>query len=207
MKHFFAAYSMFACLASLSCNAQIRTTKLTKGQLPKGIGLNGKLVTALQWTDKQGTQVVVATETGEIESAESAGIRSMGLVAQHWVVQGSSVRPSWLVTDGEKQCPVDIAANFLPNTTAVTDLNRDGTGEIWLMYTTACHGDVSPQAVKVIMYQGDKKYAMRGQSRIRISATEYEGGSYQFDYNFRTAPPEFKAYAQALWNKHVRKGN
>ena len=207
MKPFFVVCAALACLASLSCNAQISATRLTKGQLPKGIRLQANLAGALRWTDKQGTHVVVATETGEMASVEATGGRSMGLAAQHWLVRGGGVLPTWLVTDGERQCPVDIAANFLPNTLAVTDLNRDGVGEVWLMYTTACHGDVSPQTVKVIMYQGAQKYAMRGQSRIRISATEYEGGSYQFDYPFRNAPPEFKAYAQALWTKNVKKSS
>lgn len=205
MKQFFVAFSVLGGLASLPCHAQIKAINLTKSQLPKGIRYEGSVVAARQWTDKQGTHVVVATETGEIASAELSGGRSMGLAAQHWLVQGGTARPTWLVTDGEKQCPVDIAANFLPNTMAVTDLNRDGLAEVWLMYTTACHGDVSPQVVKVIMYQGNTKYAMRGQSRIQISAAEYEGGNYQFDYSFRNAPPEFKTYAQALWNKNVRK--
>ena len=102
-----------------------------------------------------------------------------------------------------KDCPVDIKANFIKNTFAVTDLNKDGNAEIWVMYKTVCHGDVSPSDMKIIMYENDKKYAVRGTNKVKYTAKDYIGGEYTFDEAFKKAPKVFRDYATKLWKKNI----
>ncbi|MCD8741130.1 hypothetical protein LT679_11000 [Mucilaginibacter roseus] len=52
------------------------------------------------------------------------------------------------------------------------------------------------------MYEGGKKYAMRGQSLIKMPGVEADGGNYTFDGAFNAGPKVFKQYAQKLWNKY-----
>ena len=69
------------------------------------------------------------------------------------------------------------------------------------MYQNCCHGDVSPVPTKLIMYEGLKKHALRGESKVKISENEYVGGTYTLDYNFKNCPAVFKEFAEKLWVK------
>ena len=125
------------------------------------------------------------------------------MYAYSYKIIGDQQRLLWQVHDFVKGCPVDIKANYVPNTFAVTDLNKDGKAEVWLMYKTVCHGDVSPSNMKIIMYEGNKKYAVRGTNKVKISDKEYNGGRYTFDEAFKSGPESFQLYALQLWKKHL----
>jgi len=142
--------------------AQIKQTKLDINDIPKGIKLEGKFKSAIRWTDSLGDNIIVTTETGEYPSKvqNDKSYRDAELFAYHFISKGDSIKQSWRVYDFIKACPLDIEANFVKNTLQVTDINNDGIGEVWLMYKTVCHGDVSPCNMKIIMYQGNQKFAM-----------------------------------------------
>ena len=83
------------------------------------------------------------------------------------IFQNNQVIQTWKVYDYIDDCPVDIVASFVKNTFKITDLDNNGVAEIWLMYKTVCHGDVSPSEMKIIMYQGNQKFAMRGENKVQ----------------------------------------
>ena len=91
---------------------------------------------------------------------------------------------------------------FIDKAFAVTDLNKDGKAEVWIMYKVSCQGDVSPVPMKIIMYQYNKKFAVRGTTKVKVSAQEYVGGDFAFDDAFKIAPAEFRQYAEKLWKQH-----
>ncbi|RYZ84363.1 MAG: hypothetical protein EOP04_18150 [Proteobacteria bacterium] len=84
----------------------------------------------------------------------------------------------------------------------ITDINKDGKPEIWVVYRVGCKGDVSPSEMKLIMYEGRDKHAMRGRTRIKYGKHQ-EGGEYRFDQRFSAAPKMFRDYAISFWNKNV----
>ena len=181
------------------------------GSLPKGIRYEGRLKTAVLWKDSLGDNVVITSETGVYRSKkfkhENDG-SDAELFAIHYLIQGDSAVKNWKVYDFISDCPVDIEAAFLKNTFRITDLNHNGIAEIWLMYKTVCHGDVSPCDMKIIMYEGKQKFAMRGQNRVlegkdSAGIMHYLGGEYTIDRAFATGPPEFLAYAKTLWEENM----
>ena len=52
------------------------------------------------------------------------------------------------------------------------------------------------------MYEGTKKYALRGESRVRVSATDFIGGNYSLDDNFKNGQLVFRQYAEKLWTQN-----
>jgi hypothetical protein len=76
-------------------------------------------------------------------------------------------------------------------------------GEVWIMYTTVCHGDVSPGDMKIIMYEGKQKFAMRGHDKVQVSEKDFDGGDYKFDQAFNAGPKAFRDFAVKLWNKNI----
>jgi hypothetical protein len=185
------------------CVAQIQLTRLTKQSLPPGIRYTGKIQEAVTWNDKLGLNYVITTETGEMPDGKNEGYRKGALYAYHYGTSGDSLRQTWRVYDYVDECPFDLRASFLKKTFSVTDLDKNGIAEVWLMYHVFCRSDVSPAQMRVIMYEGGKKHAMRGQNRVQYSETGFTGGNYTFDAAFEKAAPEFRKYAQALWKNNL----
>ena len=205
----------FLLLAFCSLNAfgqgQIALQQLDLNKTPKGIKYEGKIKTAVRWADSSGDHIVITTETGIYQSPkfkhESDG-SDAELFAYDFLVRNDSAFQTWRVYDFIADCPVDIDASFIKSTFNVTDLDSNGLAEIWLMYKTACHGDVSPCDMKIIMYQGTQKFAMRGQNKVWGGTDDkgnkqYIGGEYKFDKAFADGPKVFLAFAKKLWDKNI----
>jgi hypothetical protein len=52
------------------------------------------------------------------------------------------------------------------------------------------------------MYEGSRKYAVRGETRSRVYENEYAGGDYTLDAAFASGPPEFASFARELWEQY-----
>ena len=185
---------------------QIFVKQLDLTKLPQGIKYEGKIKTAVRWVDSLGDNIAIMTETGIYNSKKFEHESDGGdaeLFAYHFIVKGDSANQKWRIYDFISDCPVDIEATFIKNSFQVTDLNLDGVGEIWIMYKTVCRGDVSPCDMKIIMYQGQQKYAIRGQNKVKVSENEFYGGDYKFDKAFADGPKEFLEFAKKLWDKNI----
>lgn len=191
-------------LISQSSFAQIKVTKLTKADIPVSIKYIGHIIDAAKFTDADGEHIVFTTETGGVKTkAKNSEGHDADLYAYCYKAVAGTLVLAWQVHDFEKDCEFDILVKFIPNTFAVTDLNNDGKAEVWLMYKTNCTSDVSPFTMKIIMYEGSKKFAARGSAKIKVSAEDYLGGEYSFDDAFKTGPEVFRNYATALWEKNL----
>lgn len=208
-KQFILVLTVFVSLTVFG-QGQISVKQLDLTKLPDGIKYSGKIKTAVRWTDKSGDNIVLTTETGKTISkiVPSEDYRDAALYAYHYIVVKDSTFLTWTVNDFIKECPVDIEVNFVKNTFQITDLNNDGVAEVWLMYKTACHGDVSPCDMKIIMYQGQQKFAIRGHNKVFQGTDEkgtkhYAGGDYKYDKAFAEGPKEFLEFAKKLWDKNI----
>jgi len=191
--------------------AHSQIKKLDVNNLPKDIKYEGKIIDAVRYTDGLGDNIVLTTETGIYQSKkfkhESDG-SDAELFAYHYIIKNGAATPTWKVYDYISDCPVDIEASFVKDTFQVTDLDKDGTKEVWMMYKTVCHGDVSPCDMKVIMYEGTQKYALRGENKVAVGKNDngeyqYIGGEYKADPAFANGPAAFLAFAKALWAKNI----
>ena len=197
-------FFIFFCFVKVVGQNKIIINKIDVNKIPIEIKYNGKIKSAITWNDKLGKNFVLTCETGEFETKNSENNgRDSQIYAYHFILSKNIIKQNWIIYDYIKDCPVDIEASFLKNTLYITDLNNDGIGEIWIMYKIVCHGDVSPCEMKIIMYQGKQKLAMRGQNRVKVSDKEYYGGNYTFDKAFNEAPNYYKDYAKKLWNKNI----
>ena len=186
--------------------------KIDSTQFPASIKYEGFVKNAVRWKDKLGDNIVITTETGyhinkkfKHESDDSSDAELLGY---HFVISGNEAKQTWKVYDYISDCPVDLTASFVKNTFNVTDLNNNGIAEIWLMYKTVCHGDVSPSNMKIIMYEGNQKYAIRGENKVQVGTYEngekqFIGGKFKLDESFKKAPKIFKDYALNLWDKNL----
>lgn len=182
-------------------------TLYNQKNLPTNLTYIGQVQDVCRWADIDGEHITLTAETGEFPSISEQydGYRDAELYAYDYLVHNDTFEQSWKVYDYIKGCPVDIEIGFVNGTFQITDLNKDGRGEVWIMYQVACHGDISPPVMKVVMYEGQQKFAMRGRGRVKLSAYEsgYEGGEYAFDRAFLNGPDEFRAFAKQLWRDNI----
>ena len=190
--------------AAQICFAQLKVAKLGRNAIPNSIKYKGSVIQAVRWTDNTGDNIVLFTAISNTPSknAPDDSYSDAALYAYHFLVSGDSSKSTWKVYDYIKECPVDIDLYFVDKTFAITDLNKDGNAEVWLMYKKSCHGDVSPILMKIIMYENNTKFAVRGSTKVQVSASEYMGGTYSFDNAFKKGPGVFRQYAEKLWKQH-----
>jgi hypothetical protein len=183
---------------------QIVTTKIDTLKLPKEVRYSGKINNAVFWTDSLGKNYVLLTETEEYTTKNQDGddLKNAALYAFHYVRKNDSTKLLWKVYDYSKDCPFDVFVKFIGKAFKVTDLDKNGVAEVWLMYENQCTSDVSPAPTKIIMYEGTKKYAVRGENIIQISKDSYGDGKYTLDESFKKGNPLFKQFAINLWEKN-----
>jgi hypothetical protein len=189
---------LFLVVSAISI-AQPKTSNADTLSLKKKIKQEGNIIKALEWKEKTEKHFLVLYES--LKDTNDA--RTAKLFAYHFIEKGNDLEQQWKVYDFEKECPLDILASFSKESVQLTDLNKNGIPEIWMIYKTYCKGDVSPSTMKLIMYEGKQKYAMRGTSKVRVSEKEFMGGEYKFDKAFEASTSTIKKYAQQLWKKFV----
>lgn len=185
---------------------EIITENFFEENLPKEIVFEGKIKEIKKIKDINGEHIILLTETGEMPSKKIINEdyeTDFKIFAYDYLLDKKSNKYDlyWKIQDFITNCEFDLLMGFLNNTFKITDLNKNGIAEIWTMYSMTCTSDVSPSEMKIIMYEGKQKFALRGKSIVN-SGIEKLGGDYNLDESFLNAPKEFKDFALKMWNEN-----
>jgi len=161
-------------------------------------GYQGKIVAMAKWEDKTGANVVLITETEEKTNGDE---RSKELFGYQYIITDKENKLVWKINDFEKDCPLDLKLQYIDKSITITDLDKNGIGESTFLYRMTCTGDVSPDDMKLIMHEGETKYAIRGEMKLTIKGEGTYGGKMNVDPSFDKAPEEFLEFAKRQWNK------
>lgn len=166
--------------------------------IPSEISYSGTPVAMVTWEDKSGNNLLFVTETEEKFKRDE---RTKELYAYHYFTGATENKQLWKIYDYIKDCPVDVTLSYINESLRITDLDNDGTGESSFLYKMSCKGDVSADALKLIMHEGEKKYALRGSMNLIMNGQNLEKGSLKVDPSFNSAPDEFLEFAKVQWSK------
>ena len=123
----------------------------------------------------------------------------------HYTITPDTTRTLWTIRDfANNWC--DEGAGLV-SSVVVRDLNGDGIAENAFVYNVQGSCDVSPIPYKLMLHSNERKYAVRGNNKVMADmepGAEANGGEKNFDAAFDTAPPEFRALADSLWNATVK---
>ena len=217
-----AAYIACLCLyfvspvaVSVAAESQRDITDYSFPNLP------GKIIKTVRYTDSLGDNAVLFTETDIFFSPEDAlwnkknnapdvhsSSRSKELAAYNFSLKkDGAAHQNWRVYDFMRGCSAaDMNAEFEQNALQTTDLDNNGIAEVWMVYYLTCRNDPSPLNLKIIMYEGQQKYALRGETRIQMTKSAHMGDAYTLDAAFGAGPAEFTSFAKGLWEKYKYKG-
>ncbi|NLZ17138.1 MAG: hypothetical protein GX087_05325 [Desulfobulbaceae bacterium] len=171
-------------------------------------GVVGNLVKALRFNDIQGNNLVVLTQSEEQfrnkRGEPGSYLRDQEFFVHRFLINsdGSKVQ-MWRVKDFVYDCEYDLRLEFFTDALQVTDLDQDGLAEVWMPYRLGCPADPNPISMKIIMYEGAQKYAMRGETRSMVNPGQYAGGGYTMDKVFREGQAVFRDFATKLWAARV----
>jgi len=166
--------------------------------VPESLHNENKIIEAVKWKDSLGVNLIVITLSEEKTVYEDNRIKE--LFVHHYLLSENN-KVLWKTYDFVKDCPFDITLEYIDRSLSVTDLNSNGLAETSFAYRLSCKSDVSPDDMKLIMHEGDKKYAVRGVMILKINTEDAVGGEMNIDAAFNKAPQEFKAYAVERWNE------
>ena len=191
-------------ICSTSAFGQITVAKIDSSKLPLQIKYSGNITNSVTWKDTWGLNYVLTTKTGEYLTKDEEGddFKNAALYVYHYVSKGDSIKLLWRIYDHSKDCPFDVFVKFIDEAFKVTDLDKNGMAEVWVMYENQCTSDVSPAPTKIIMYEGSRKHAVRGENRVQVSKKDFIGGQYTLDENFKSGNPLFRQFAINLWEKN-----
>jgi hypothetical protein len=166
----------------------------------------GKPIEFIKWKDAIGSHITFTTLTNIVEQNDPEGEfygKTRYLNCYHYSENEGYYKLSWIVSDFVENCPVDLTLSFIKKSLHITDLNKDGIGEIWTMYRSACRGGVDPSEHTLIMYEGSKKHQIKGESKIEISEADTYGGEITEIKGFKDGDP-FVEYAKNFWKKNSK---
>lgn len=164
---------------------------------PRTPGKGEETQTVTFQDDKAEHQVVF-----HFSHAEQGDTRSLRMRVQHdqRAPGAKAWTKVWEAKDFVEKCEFDVALDVLEPSLTVSDLDGDGEPEFAFAYTLGCFSDVSPRDMKLLLYEGKTKYALRGQTKL-VDAGEVYGGTFTPDAAFEKAPKGFLDAAKALWMK------
>ena len=159
-------------------------------KLPKGFSKVG----GVSWTDAAGDHYAMfTTKTTEVKSTHS-------IYLQVDVYDGPAGKPLKLtrsVKDMSEQCEFDNTTKFVNASAMLRDFDGDSSKELVFAYTVGCRSDVSPDTMKLLVLEGKDKHILRGQTRERVSDTEFVGGTFKPE-GFKKAS-KLREGAKAHW--------
>lgn len=174
------------------------------GPIPEAVAskITDDVSRSYRFTDRKGIHVLVLTSSrSRIEDSDKWELRAIQFVNtdDQWMEE-------WRIRDWV-YCPdLDIDAKFLPEFFTFTDLDKDGITETTVSYSLLCTGAVEPSTIKTIMREGEDKYAVRGESLIKVESPIpgkkgiEAGGTYKADWTLDSRP-EFKNHLISVWKK------
>ena len=161
----------------------------------------GNIVKTFLWNENLTENYILYCETDVYNSGRDIPDgKNKEFYIYHYIVQNGETKLMWKINDFVKDCEFDLETHFINEALTVTDLDANGVNEIWTMYRFGCKSDVSPWPLKLIMYEGNEKYAIRGETRdYSQSYNKEEDSPKKIDKKFKNAGTGILEYAIYLW--------
>ena len=175
-------------------SSSIKIDTLSYDDIPKTFDFRGTVVEALHWTDAHGENILIQTVTGHFTWKEyDKNLTDYTLQDKSELYaylfqkknSGEDYKIKWRVYDYTECYGVDWFTGFTLKATTITDLDNDGITEITMPYVSICRGGMDPGTMKMIMYEGTRKYALRGSTMICGGDNPY-GGEFTASENLKS---------------------
>ena len=194
-------------LIILTCAIRLGYAQPTEN-LPEGLQVPGKVIASERYSDATGENLVLLTSTGnyydQLRSHDADGYlwnngREASLYAFRYQMINGVPELKWQLEEHTLDCADDIETSFYKEAFHLTDLDKDGIKEVWMMYRKGCMDGPGPQEMHLVMMEGETRQAMHGRTRYRSPNGTIRGGEYRFESGFLKGPSDFREYGKRMW--------
>ncbi|MFK8046486.1 MAG: M949_RS01915 family surface polysaccharide biosynthesis protein [Crocinitomicaceae bacterium] len=191
-------------------NASFSFDTISYDDIPKYLDFRGTVVEALKWTDKTGDNILIQSVSGHFNWKDYVSDSSSYMLQDKWEIYAylftkgkgkTEYKRVWRVYDYTECFGVDWYAGFIPKATTVTDIDKDGVAEICMPYVSICRGGMDAGTMKIIMYEGTRKYALRGTTMVFCADINKEEGVYKPSENLKENKT-FMDFMHNRWETH-----
>lgn len=172
--------------------------------------VKGTIQQLYKWEDKAGKNYFIISTMEALNSTAKTSIYNEDcngdcydkeIYAYHFIGTDSVICKS---LDFIKACNYDNIVEARENATRITDINKDGLCEVWFMYSMACTSDVSCRTLKLLMFDQNQKFVVRGTSQPSKNQIDKEyGGKYIPDVSFSKLSEQYQLFAKKLWKENL----
>jgi hypothetical protein len=180
---------LFAGAATFSAQAQLSFSDVKKSELADDMKIEGDFQFAKSWEDKNAVNYIIVTQTPVKEKKDKQGndASNQEMYVYHYLMnEGNDYVLMRKVQDYVRDCPLDLKLEFLENSLTLTDLDKDGIGEVTFIYRLACRGDVGGAEQKLMLLEDKEKYPIRGTAGTMIDGKLLEKGKFTLGQEFKS---------------------
>lgn len=166
----------------------------------------GNFLNKVTYSSNGENHVVMQTESGYFKSTPDPqypeNICMNNEIHVYDFGENSKVPPvlKWKLYDFVHDCETSARLEFSKDSPMVTDLDGDGRKEVWISYYKGCHGDVSPDELKVFMYRDGVKHSIRGQTHVFVDGNFY-GGDFKMDQAMKSSDRRYQDFGVNLFRR------
>lgn len=188
----------------------IKIDTLSYDEIPKTIDFRGTVVEALKWTDSNGENILIQTVTGHFiwkdydKGSSDYEVQGKSELYAYLFQKSKSnkyYKKAWRIYDYTECYGVDWFTGFVPRATTITDLDNDGATEVSIPYVSICRGGMDLGTMKIIMYENQVKYALRGSTMLSCKSKQPYGGEYQSSNNLKNNQL-FMQFLKKHWDRN-----
>ncbi|ACY18416.1 M949_RS01915 family surface polysaccharide biosynthesis protein [Haliangium ochraceum] len=171
--------------------AKVEAQPFSFDEVPAAVRGDKEVNAGTRFRDASGDNWLVA-----FNSMNDAGSQLRVVLAR---VDGDSSETVNEVEDKVEDCEFDVMLYVDEEALEVTDLDKDGTGEVWFAYHATCTSDVSPSNYRLVMFEGGDEYIIRGTTSIVDADGSKYGGEQEIDASLQNGPAAFLEHAKERW--------
>lgn len=181
-------------MLALHVNAQFNKQNVPQNDLPKEISFEGELCQAVLLEAYADSFMVVCSTKKIVRNAYS---QSADLVIACYLKQSNGYTLYWRIIEYLDLCDAELLVNPFAEATEATDLNYDGSPEIWIVYQFGCKHPSDGVMQKLIVYERTKKMSLKGLTGQKVTKTA--DPLLQFDAALKGSEGSFRKYASEKW--------
>ena len=189
-------------LISLPISSQAHTENsfkaliFSKDQIPKAMTYKGKVSSGLRWSDKQGENYVIFSESRPVHG-------DWFLYVNYYRVSKGVTKRIRLLRDKERCGELDNVSELVEKSIALTDLDHDGDGEVTFVYGMGC-GEGVGNTAKLMLLEDKNKYAIRGSMSLDDRRMNFKTkGEMKLGTQLKKLGEPFLNYAIEVWKKYT----
>ena len=143
----------------------------------KALPFNGRFFSSVSWNDKLGSNILIISEKGKYDG----GNGRKEVFAYHYVERDAVYDILWQMNDFVDGWGCDLTIQLINFFPLISDIDANGIAETAIFYSLDNRCDAVSFPAKLIVHEGEEKFAIRGIRNQFLGPPEEVNNEYRAD--------------------------